>query len=76
MEEHLRKEGEVEVEPKQVEEEVGEKRDQLREEEEEEALLEKLLEQEVLEQLDLVRREQQFPTSLPPHSLSVSEGLN
>ena len=75
MEEHLRKEGEVEVEPKKVEEEVGEKRDQLREgEEEEEVLLEKLLEQEVLEQLDLVRREQQFQTSLPPHSLSVSEG--
>ena len=75
MEEHLRKEGEVEVEPKKVEEEVGEKRDQLREgEEEEEVLLEKLLEQEVLEQLDLVRREQQFQTSLPPRSLSVSEG--
>ena len=74
MEEHLRKEGEVEVEPKKVEEEVGEKRDQLREGEEEEVLLEKLLEQEVLEQLDLVRREQQFQTSLPPRSLSVSVG--
>ena len=74
VEEHQRKEGEVEVEPKKVEEEVGEKRDQLREVEEEEVLLEMLLEQEVLEQLDLVRREQYSQTSLLHRSLSVSEG--